>query len=251
MRTGLPSHRLPQVAAHGGILGAAVCCAERGGDPSDDWTTCEADRDLLLDRWVGGWVGREGGLGGWPDACECRFAADCVLEAEAGVRGVGVCRVGLPRSPADPLPPPGCPSPLRRPPPACRSIFCLAKERDLDLDFHTDENGNALARGLRYVAQKAVQHGYQGRVVCGHCWCAAGVGGGGGGAVARSSLYPSSHTPVASPHPLPTFQSLLPSTLQLPGFPVARGAGYHAARGAGSGRDGGQPAPGQPVDAGS
>ena len=41
------------VAAHGGILGAAVCCAERGGDPADDWTTCEADRDQLLDRWVG------------------------------------------------------------------------------------------------------------------------------------------------------------------------------------------------------
>lgn len=86
------------VAAHGGILGAAVCCAEKGGDPSDDWTTCEADRDELLDR-----------------------------------------------------------------------IFRLAKERDLDLDFHTDENGNELARGLRYVAQKAEQWGYQGRVVCGHC----------------------------------------------------------------------------------
>jgi cytosine/adenosine deaminase-related metal-dependent hydrolase len=87
------------VAQHGGILGAAVCCAEKGGDPEDDWTTCEADRDVLLDR-----------------------------------------------------------------------IFTLAKERDLDIDFHTDENGNELARGLRYVAQKAIQHGYQGRVVCGHCW---------------------------------------------------------------------------------
>lgn len=86
------------VAAHGGILGAAVCCAEQGGDPADDWTTCEADRDQLLDR-----------------------------------------------------------------------IFTLAKQRNLDLDFHTDENGNELARGLRYVAEKAVQHDYQGRVVCGHC----------------------------------------------------------------------------------
>lgn len=38
------------VASHGGILGAAVCCAERGGDPADDWTTCEEDRDELLDR---------------------------------------------------------------------------------------------------------------------------------------------------------------------------------------------------------
>lgn len=38
------------VATHGGCLGAAVCCAEKGGDPEDDWTTCEADRDELLDR---------------------------------------------------------------------------------------------------------------------------------------------------------------------------------------------------------
>jgi len=87
------------VASYGGLLGAAVCCAERGGFPDDDWTTCEKDRDELLDR-----------------------------------------------------------------------IFTLAKERDLNIDFHTDENGNELARGLRHVAQKTVQHGYQGRVVCGHCW---------------------------------------------------------------------------------
>jgi cytosine/adenosine deaminase-related metal-dependent hydrolase len=86
------------VAEHKGLLGAAVCCAERGGHPEDDWTTCEKDRDELLDR-----------------------------------------------------------------------IFTLAKERDLDIDFHTDENGNELAKGLRYVAQKTIQHGYQGRVVCGHC----------------------------------------------------------------------------------
>lgn len=91
------------VAAHGGLLGAAVCCAERGGDPADDWTTCEQDRDELLDR-----------------------------------------------------------------------IFSLAKERDLDLDFHTDENGNERAKALRYVAEKTIQHGYQGRVVCGHCWWVAG-----------------------------------------------------------------------------
>lgn len=61
-----------RVAAHGGALGAAVCCAERGGDPADDWTTCEADRGELLDRhacvWlgagVGGRVGEEGREGG-------------------------------------------------------------------------------------------------------------------------------------------------------------------------------------------
>lgn len=86
------------VAKHGGLLGAAVCCAEIGGDPDDDWTTCEKDRSQLLDR-----------------------------------------------------------------------IFKLAKERDLDIDFHVDENPNVLARGLRYVSEKAVEHGYHGRVVCGHC----------------------------------------------------------------------------------
>ena len=34
----------------GGIMGAAVCCAENGGDPNDEWTTCDSDRDMLLDR---------------------------------------------------------------------------------------------------------------------------------------------------------------------------------------------------------
>jgi cytosine/creatinine deaminase len=86
------------VQEHGGLLGAAVCCAEQGGSKEDDWTTCDTDRDILLDR-----------------------------------------------------------------------IFTLAKERDLDIDFHTDENGNELARGLRYVAEKTIEHGYEGRVVCGHC----------------------------------------------------------------------------------
>ena len=41
------------VAAHGGVLGAAVCCAEDGGKPEDDWTTCDGDRDTLLDRRAG------------------------------------------------------------------------------------------------------------------------------------------------------------------------------------------------------
>ena len=38
------------VASHCGVLGAAVCCAENGGDPDDEWTTCPGDRDELLDR---------------------------------------------------------------------------------------------------------------------------------------------------------------------------------------------------------
>ncbi|KAK9817658.1 hypothetical protein WJX72_000267 [[Myrmecia] bisecta] len=86
------------VAEHGGVLGAAVCCAENGGDLSDDWTTCPRDRSQLLDR-----------------------------------------------------------------------MFVLAKERNLDVDFHVDENGNERAKGLLYVAEKTIQHSYQGRVVCGHC----------------------------------------------------------------------------------
>lgn len=38
------------VQRHGGIMGAAVCCAENGGSPYDEWTTCDRDRDQLLDR---------------------------------------------------------------------------------------------------------------------------------------------------------------------------------------------------------
>lgn len=96
------AHLADTVEQYGGLLGAAVCCTDKGGLPGDDWTTCDKDRDFLLDR-----------------------------------------------------------------------IFSLAKERDLLLDFHVDENGNPESKGLRHIAQKTVQHGYQGKVVCGHCWCAA------------------------------------------------------------------------------
>jgi cytosine/creatinine deaminase len=57
----------------------------------------------------------------------------------------------------------------RTPAAACR-MFSLAAERGLDLDFHVDENRNVAAKGLRYVAQKALQHRFAGRIVCGHCW---------------------------------------------------------------------------------
>ena len=89
------------VAAYDGILGAAVCCSDKGGLESDDWTTCDLDRSTLLDR-----------------------------------------------------------------------IFTLAKQRGLLLDFHVDENGNERSKGLRDIALKTVEHGYEGRVVCGHCWYA-------------------------------------------------------------------------------
>ncbi len=121
--------------AAGGVLGAAVCCAERGGDPEDDWTTCEADRDVLLDRCAGKSLERL-------TSCFARC-----LHQHANQRAAD-------RS--QPAPTSSCVSPTSLSnsqvsrPPVC-SIFTLAKERDLDIDFHTDENGNELARGLRCV----------------------------------------------------------------------------------------------------
>ena len=52
-RDELVAERLADIVAeHGGALGACVCCAEIGGHPSDEWTTCESDRDMLLSRLV-------------------------------------------------------------------------------------------------------------------------------------------------------------------------------------------------------
>ena len=48
-------------------------------------------------------------------------------------------------------------------------IFRAASARNLDLDFHVDENGNAEATGLRSIAQAVLRNEFTGRVVCGHC----------------------------------------------------------------------------------
>lgn len=48
-------------------------------------------------------------------------------------------------------------------------VFELAKERDLDLDFHTDESLDASDIALRYVAEAAIRHEFSGRITCGHC----------------------------------------------------------------------------------
>lgn len=42
-------HLADTVRQHGGILGCAVCCSDTGGQACDEWTTCERDRDALLD----------------------------------------------------------------------------------------------------------------------------------------------------------------------------------------------------------
>jgi cytosine/creatinine deaminase len=48
-------------------------------------------------------------------------------------------------------------------------LFALAQERQLDLDFHTDESGNPADVTLRYVAEAAIRHNFTGQIVCGHC----------------------------------------------------------------------------------
>jgi len=47
-------------------------------------------------------------------------------------------------------------------------VFTLAHEFDLDLDFHVDEGLDVDAAALPDIAQLTLQHGWQGRVTCGH-----------------------------------------------------------------------------------
>lgn len=48
-------------------------------------------------------------------------------------------------------------------------VFTLAKDRHLDLDFHTDESGNPADITLRHVAAAALRNNFLGQIVCGHC----------------------------------------------------------------------------------
>jgi cytosine deaminase len=45
----------------------------------------------------------------------------------------------------------------------------LAAERQLNLDFHGDENGDADSVTLRQVAKAALRHQFGGKITCGHC----------------------------------------------------------------------------------
>lgn len=49
------------------------------------------------------------------------------------------------------------------------TIFSLAKERHLDLDFHTDENDDPNSICLQKVAQAAIRNNFTGQIICGHC----------------------------------------------------------------------------------
>jgi cytosine deaminase len=48
-------------------------------------------------------------------------------------------------------------------------VFALAKERNLHLDFHTDENGDPDSLTLQQVAKTAIRHQFSGQIICGHC----------------------------------------------------------------------------------
>lgn len=49
------------------------------------------------------------------------------------------------------------------------TIFTLAQERNLDLDFHADENGDPNSICLQKIAQAAIRHDFTGQITCGHC----------------------------------------------------------------------------------
>lgn len=48
-------------------------------------------------------------------------------------------------------------------------VFMLAKRHGTDLDFHTDESLDPQDMTLRYVAEAALRHDFQGAITCGHC----------------------------------------------------------------------------------
>ncbi|MDY6781549.1 MAG: cytosine deaminase [Cyanobacteriota bacterium] len=49
------------------------------------------------------------------------------------------------------------------------AIFSLVRERQLNLDFHVDENDNPDSICLKKVAETAIEHQFSGEIVCGHC----------------------------------------------------------------------------------
>jgi cytosine/creatinine deaminase len=49
------------------------------------------------------------------------------------------------------------------------TVFSLAKSRNLDLDFHADENGEIDSICLQKVAEAAIRNNFLGKIICGHC----------------------------------------------------------------------------------
>lgn len=49
------------------------------------------------------------------------------------------------------------------------TVFQLAKERNLKLDFHVDENNDPESRCLEQVAKAAIRNKFTEQIICGHC----------------------------------------------------------------------------------
>ncbi|WP_179957651.1 cytosine deaminase [Exilibacterium tricleocarpae] len=49
------------------------------------------------------------------------------------------------------------------------TVFALAAQRELDLDFHADENLDPDSHALRYIAETALRTEFSGKVAIGHC----------------------------------------------------------------------------------
>ncbi len=48
-------------------------------------------------------------------------------------------------------------------------VFTLAKERNLDLDFHADETNDPNSICLKNIAEAAIKHEFTNTITCGHC----------------------------------------------------------------------------------
>jgi cytosine deaminase len=48
-------------------------------------------------------------------------------------------------------------------------VFLAAIEHGLDLDFHADETDDVSATSLETIAEAALRHGFEGRILVGHC----------------------------------------------------------------------------------
>jgi cytosine deaminase len=55
------------------------------------------------------------------------------------------------------------------PGPALDRVFALARDRNLDLDFHADETDNPNSNALEAIAEATIRFGWQERVTAGHC----------------------------------------------------------------------------------
>ena len=52
---------------------------------------------------------------------------------------------------------------------ALDAMFALAQRKGYDLDFHVDETEDVRSNALRAIAETALAHKFEGRVLCGHC----------------------------------------------------------------------------------